>query len=99
MRHGSSRARSSRQNTSAWWNASRCIGSGWHARYALPAVKIRSGSPVEAHGQQQRQREVVAQDAPLVHALQLVRLDVHRITGNRPLGVGEVDDLGQLLLA
>ena len=32
--------------TSAWWNASRCIASIWHRRYVLPAVQMRSGSPL-----------------------------------------------------
>ena len=54
--------------------------------------------PLVAHRQQQRQREVVAQDACVVHAMELDRIDVHRVVGDRLPRLREIDDFGQRLL-
>ena len=61
----------------------------------MPADRIRIGRPCVPNREQQRQREVVPQNAVLVDAVQLERIDVQRVITDRLACLGEVDDLGK----
>ena len=56
------------------------------------------GRPLVAHREQQRQREVVAQNSSVTYAMQLDRIDVHRFVADRLPGFRQVDDFREPLL-